>query len=64
MDACEKTTLDYYGAAFPLCAVILVTESSAVAGAIWAIGVLLLGSPVACAWVANRLLRGEGRLCP
>jgi len=52
----KMTTLDYYGAALPLCFVILTTEPSVAIGALWSAGVLLLGSPVACGWMAYRLL--------
>jgi hypothetical protein len=58
----KMTTIDYYGAALPLCAVILSAEPSAAAGAAWCAGVLLLGSPVACAWAAYRLLGDTGGL--
>jgi hypothetical protein len=60
----EMTAVDYYGAALPLCAVILAAEPSAAAGATWVAGVLLLGSPVACGWAAHRLLGRSGGLCP
>lgn len=56
----KVTTLDYYGAALPLCFVILTTEPSIAIGALWSLGVLVLGSPVACAWASQRLLRAPG----
>ena len=48
------TVADYYGVALPLCAIILATEESIVIGMLWAAGVLLLGSAVACFYVARR----------
>lgn len=59
----KMTTIDYYGAALPLCAVILLSEPSLTIGAVWSTGVLLLGSPVACTWVAYRLLGANGGFC-
>lgn len=50
------TVADYYGAALPLCGVIVATSPTLAEGLTWSMGVLVLGSPVACAWAARRLL--------
>ena len=51
------TIYDYYGAAFCLCSVILSSEKR-VAGILWSLGCCLLGTPVCCAWVVSKLVRG------
>lgn len=50
------TVADYYGAALPLCGVIVATSPTLAEGLTWSAGVLVLGSPVACGWAARRLL--------
>lgn len=52
----KATVLDYYGVAMPLCAIIIATDPSLFAAVAWCAGVLFLGSPVACAWVARMLI--------
>lgn len=51
------TVADYYGVAIPLSAIMIATEGRT--GFAWAAGTLLLGSPVACAYVAWRLAKGS-----
>ena len=51
------TVADYYGVAIPLAAIMLATEGRN--GYAWAAGTLLLGSPVACAYLAWRLAKGS-----
>ena len=50
------TCADYYGAALCLSGVILASERFP-AGPLWVAGCCLLGSPVCCAWVLQRLYR-------
>lgn len=52
------TVFDYYGAALCLCGVILSTERQKLQGILWSLGCCLLGTPVCCLWVVQRLLRG------
>ena len=49
------TVLDYYGAALPLCAVIMANEQSPLVGTLWSLGCLVGGSPFCCAWTVTRL---------
>jgi hypothetical protein len=49
--------IDFYGVAIPLAGVIIATEGRP--GFAWAAGVLLQGSPVACAYIAWRLTKGS-----
>ena len=49
---------DFYGVAIPLAAVVIATEGLKI-GSIWAAGMLFIGSPVACAYVAWRLTKGS-----
>ena len=52
------TVGDYYVSTFCLVGVILHTEGLA-AGMLWSLATCLLGSPFACAWVAQRLWHHE-----
>ena len=52
------TVVDFYGLALPFSALILAAESNQLVGIAWVLGVLLLGSPVACVWMARCKLRG------
>jgi hypothetical protein len=45
--------VDFYGVAIPLAGIMIATEGKL--GFVWALGVLLLGSAVACAYVAFKL---------
>lgn len=58
----KATVVDFYGACLCLCGVILSSEQSWLTGILWVLGCCLLGSPVCCAWVLCRLLRGGGTL--
>jgi hypothetical protein len=58
----KATVVDFYGVALPLCGVILAAEPQLLFGLAWSASVLLLGSPFACAWVAQRLIRSGGAL--
>ena len=49
----RMTLLDYYGAAFPFCALIYLRETAVVA-TVWSLCILLLGSPFACVYIATR----------
>eukprot|EP01031_Cornospumella_fuschlensis_P034040 gene34040-41200_t len=49
------TVLDYYGVAVPLCFIAVLSEDVPY-GFMWALGFLLLGSPVACAYLTMRIL--------
>ena len=49
------TVVDYYGAAVPLCALVLASENSRIVAGAWIVAILLLGSPFACAWMIWRL---------
>lgn len=51
------TVIDYYGACFCLCGVILSTEENLLVGALWSLGCCLLGSPICCLWILVRLCR-------
>merc|ERR1712046_301858 len=48
------TVADYYCSTLVLCGVIFTSEAG-VAGALWTLGCLILGSWIACAWAAQRL---------
>ena len=58
------TVLDYYGAALPLCAVIVANEPNSTTGLLWSLGCLLGGSPFCCAWVVKTLWKGDGYRYP
>ena len=47
------STLDYYGAAACLSAIVIATESQ-LRGMLWTVSFLLLGSPMCCIYVAYR----------
>ena len=49
---------DFYGVAIPFAAIIIATEGLA-RGAGWAVGTCLLGSPVACGYLAWKLTSGS-----
>ncbi|CAK0857125.1 unnamed protein product, partial [Prorocentrum cordatum] len=51
-----QTIWDYYATALCLCGVVIATEGW-MAGTLWSLGILLLGSSFSCAYVALRLLR-------
>jgi len=51
------TVVDYYGVAIPFSALVLAAEPNLHMGIAWALGVLTLGSPVACMWMARYRLR-------
>jgi hypothetical protein len=50
--------IDYYGACLCLCGVILSSERDWRVGVGWVLGCCLLGSPVCCAWVLQRVFKG------
>jgi hypothetical protein len=56
------TVIDYYGACFCFCGVVLSTEVSWSRGLAWIAGFCLLGSPVCCVWVLIWLWREGGSL--
>jgi hypothetical protein len=51
------TVVDYYGVALPFSALVVAAEPNLAIGLAWALGVLVLGSPVACIWMARYKLR-------
>lgn len=53
------SVVDYYGASLCLCAIILATEQQITFGGLWCLGVLLLGSPVACVYMAIRAAKAS-----
>jgi hypothetical protein len=48
---------DFYGVALALCGIIIATEGQK--GIPWVLGVCILGSPVACAYMIFKLLQGN-----
>mmetsp|Transcript_6071 Transcript_6071/g.6970 ORF Transcript_6071/g.6970 Transcript_6071/m.6970 type:complete len:142 (-) Transcript_6071:105-530(-) len=57
------TVVDYYGACFCFCGIVLSTELTWVRGLAWVAGFCILGSPVCCLWMLLWLWRGGGSLC-
>jgi hypothetical protein len=58
----KVTVVDFYGACLCFCGIVLSSEQSWLTGMLWVLGCCLLGSPVCCAWVLCRLVRGGGTL--
>eukprot|EP00892_Ulva_mutabilis_P005553 jgi/Ulvmu1/336/UM001_0340.1 len=53
------SVIDYYGVSLCFCGIILATESLSITGALWVLGVLLLGSPIACVYMAVRAAKAS-----
>ena len=51
------TVVDYYGAAFALCGIIICSEPKLIHGLLWSAGCCFLGTPFCCLYVAARVLR-------
>ena len=50
----KMTVVDYYGAALPLCGIVIASESP-LAGLLWSLAFCIGGSPFCCAYVISRL---------
>lgn len=50
---------DYYGLSLCFCGIILATEKRLAFGGLWCLGVLILGSPAACAYMALRAAKAS-----
>lgn len=51
--------VDYYGVSLCFCGIILATEKQRMLGAMWCLGVLILGSPIACVYMALRAAKAS-----
>jgi len=51
--------IDYYGVSLCFCGIILATEKLTTAGGLWCLGVLILGSPIACVYMALRAAKAS-----
>mmetsp|Transcript_62912 Transcript_62912/g.111752 ORF Transcript_62912/g.111752 Transcript_62912/m.111752 type:complete len:254 (-) Transcript_62912:647-1408(-) len=50
------TIFDYYALTACLCCIMIASEESLLQGLLWAAAVLLLGAPVACAYIVKRII--------
>lgn len=50
---------DYYGVSLCLCGIIVASEQQLWVSALWSLGVLILGSPIACIYMALRAAKSS-----